>query len=135
MPKTTLICSFDICAAHQLYNKNWDAQKNIKIFGKCANIHGHQYKLEAFLSGSIDQDTGMLINGYEVERIIGTFLKEKFDHKFLNEDVEFFKTHQPTAEWIAAWVYNQIKDMFPENINLDKVRLYETPELAVEYVD
>ena len=34
-------------AAHRLHNKNWSAEKNAEIFGKCnnPNYHGHNYDL------------------------------------------------------------------------------------------
>lgn len=133
IPTITLISSFDICAGHRLYREDWSKEKNHQVFGHCANNHGHQYKLELHLEGEISQETGMLINGYDVEAIVQPFLKENFDHKFLNDDVDFFKEHQPTAEWIACWVFHQLKNHFPAHVKLKKVCLYETPNLAAVY--
>lgn len=132
-PKVCLICSYHICAAHQLSRKDWSEEKNLKVFGKCANIHGHQYTMELHLNGEISQETGMLINGFDVDKIVQPFVSECFDHKFLNEDVDFFKDCQPTAEWIAVWVHKELSNKFPNNVSLSKVKIYETPELAVEY--
>jgi len=133
MPNINLICSYPICAAHQLYRNDWSDEKNKEVFGKCANIHGHQYNMELHLSGEISSETGMLINGFDVDKIVSPFIQDYFDHKFLNQDVDFFKDNQPTAEWIAVWVYQELKDKFPKHVELKKVRIGETPELAVEY--
>ena len=108
-------------------------QKNQQIYGKCSNIHGHQYKLEIILTGPISEETGMLINAYDVEEIIRPFITQYFDHKYLNDDVPFFKTHQPTCEWIAVWIYEELKNKFPKPAVLKKVRLHETHEVAAEY--
>ena len=58
---------------------------------------------------------------------------KNFDHKFLNQDVAFFKDHQPTAEWISVWIFDELKNKFPEFVKLKQVSVYETPELKVSY--
>ena len=133
MPKINLICSYHICAAHQLKRDDWSEEKNREVYGHCARVHGHQYKMDLVLSDDINEETHMLINGYSVDSIVKPFLEENFDHHFLNTDVEFFKTHQPTAEWIAVWVYDCLKTKFPAGVELNQVKIFETPELVVCY--
>ena len=43
-------------AAHRLYNPHWDAERNDRVFGICANpnFHGHNYTLEVWVKGEID---------------------------------------------------------------------------------
>lgn len=132
-PQIQLVCSYSICAGHRLSRSDWSPEKNRAVFGHCANNHGHQYRLDLVLNGEINAETGLLINGYDVDKIVKPFLAESFDHRFLNDDVEFFKKHQPTAEWIAVWLYEELKVFFPKHITLKKVRVFETPELAAEY--
>ena len=133
MPTINLLCSYNFCAGHRLFRQDWTPEKNREIFGHCANTHGHQYRIELTVSGQISSETGMLINGYDVDRIVSPFLKENFDHKFLNDDVAFFREQQPTAEWIAVWIYTELKPLFPSHAALTRVRVFETPELAVAY--
>ncbi len=132
-PKISLYCRYAICAAHKLYNPDWSEEKNKSIYGKCVDLHGHQYSLEITLEGMLPQDTGMLINGFEVDKIVGEKIIQKIDHKFINEDIPFFKNHPATAEWIAVWVYEEIEKSFPPHCQLKRVRVYETPELFAEY--
>ena len=49
-------------AAHMLWNYNWNEQKNIKVFGKCANKnwHGHNFELFVTVKGEVNEDTGDL---------------------------------------------------------------------------
>ncbi|MDO8519804.1 MAG: 6-carboxytetrahydropterin synthase [Deltaproteobacteria bacterium] len=128
-----LTTSYDICAAHKLWNKAWDETKNRAAFGHCADLHGHQYKLEVTLTGEISPDTGMLLNGHEIDRIIRDKILTRMDHKYLNDDIPFFKEHQPTAEWIAVWVFEELKGAFQVNCRLVRIRVYETPSLYAEY--
>ena len=134
-PQISLVSTYHICAGHRLSRPDWTPEQNQKVYGHCANNHGHQYKLELTLTGNLSADTGMLINGYDVDAIVQPFIKENFDHKFLNDDVVFFKEQQPTAEWIAVWVFRSLKSLFPASVALKKVRIYETPELAAEYAE
>lgn len=128
-----LICSYSVCAGHRLYRDDWSQDKNHKIFGKCVRNHGHQYRIEVILGGGIDVQTGMLINGFDVDEIVRPIVIERLDHKFLNDDIDFFKDHQPTAEWIAFWIFHELQDKFASSVALKAVRVFETPELAAEY--
>ncbi|MBX7147641.1 6-carboxytetrahydropterin synthase [bacterium] len=128
-----LICSYEICAGHRLYRDDWSLQKNQQVYGKCANTHGHQYKMELTLEGPISTETGMLLNAHDVEALVRPFIDQYFDHKYLNDDVPFFKTHQPTAEWICVWVFDELKNKFPKPATLKKVRIYETHDIAAQY--
>lgn len=75
----------------------------------------------------------MIINGYEVDRVVRERIMSRIDHKFLNKDIPFFQEKLPTAEWIAVWAFGELKNAFPPNCRLQKVRLYETPNLYAEY--
>lgn len=132
--KITLGCAYDICSAHQLSNPLFSVEKNKEVYGHCTQLHGHQYRIEIRLTGEVAHDTGLLINGYEVDRIVKEKVLLQLDHHFLN-DLDFFKTHLPTAEWIAIWIFDQLKNEFPKNCQLALVRVYETPTLYAEYAE
>ena len=59
-------------AAHRLYRKDWDDEKNQSVFGKCnnPNFHGHNYELIVGLTGSVDPETGFLIDIKELKDCI-----------------------------------------------------------------
>jgi len=64
-------------AAHRLYRKDWTNEKNEAIFGKCSNpnFHGHNYTLEVWVEGDIDQETGYLIDLKIVKDLINEEVK------------------------------------------------------------
>lgn len=132
-PIITLTCAYTICAGHRLSRDDWSQDQNKHAFGKCTNSHGHHYRLEVILSGPMSLETGMLINGFDVDAIVKPVVFDVMDHHFLNDDIPFFKTHQPTAEWIAVWAFDALKESFPNGVTLKKIRVYETPDLAAEY--
>lgn len=121
-------------AAHRLHNADWDDAKNKAIFGKCnnPNYHGHNYQLEVWVSGEIDEKTGYLIDLKILNQLIEVEIEDRFDHKNLNLDTEEFKTLNPTAENICVVIWNLLRDKLDASLDL-KVRLFETDRNVVEY--
>lgn len=121
-------------AAHRLYRKDWDDDKNFKIFGKCSNpnYHGHNYELEVGVSGKIDPETGYLMDLKILSEILQEEVEEAFDHKNLNLEVPEFKDLNPTVENIAIVIWNKIRLRLDERFKIS-VKLYETPRNFVVY--
>ncbi len=121
-------------AAHRLHNPKWSDEQNKAVFGKCNNphFHGHNYELEVKVTGNMDPDTGYVIDMKVLKDIIEEQVLERFDHKNLNLEVEEFKNHNPTAEYIAVVIWRLIKPHLDPNFDL-LIRLYETPRNFVEY--
>lgn len=135
MPQLNLTTKYTVYAAHQLKKKSWSEAKNKKVFGNCSSVHGHEYKIEISVTGVFSEETGMIINGYDLDKIVKKKIFSQMDHKYLNTDIPFFKTHLPTAEWISIWVFQELKNAFPKNVTLKKVRIYETGDLYAEYTE
>ena len=79
-------------AAHRLFHPEWDDEKNREVFGKCSNpnFHGHNYVLETWVDGPVDEVTGYVIDLKVLKGIIRNEVTERFDHKNLNLDCEEF---------------------------------------------
>jgi len=121
-------------AAHRLFNPEWDAATNEKIFGKCAlpNFHGHNYELEVKVVGEPDPQTGYVMDMKVLSDLIKNEIHSRFDHKNLNLDTEEFKNINPTAENIAIVIYELLRNKIESKFDL-QIRLYETPRNYVEY--
>ena len=121
-------------AAHRLYNKNWSSEKNDQVFGKCnnPNYHGHNYKLEVWITGPIDPETGYVMDLGRLKNIIKVEVEDRFDHKNLNLDTQEFKDLNPTAENISVVIWNLLREAIPSHLDL-KIRLLETERNIVEY--
>jgi len=121
-------------AAHRLHNPAFDDAMNEKVFGKCNNphYHGHNYELIVKVTGEPDKQTGYVIDLKELSDIIKANVLNRFDHKNLNLDVAEFKSLNPTAENIAIIIYNILRSLISDHLEL-QVRLYETERNFVEY--
>lgn len=121
-------------AAHRLFHKEWDDQKNLEVFGKCSNphYHGHNYELIVAVTGEIDADTGFVMDLKLLKELIYQEIEQPFDHKNLNLEVAEFLDLNPTAENIAVVIWNKLRKKLKPALEL-KVTLYETPRNFVSY--
>ena len=136
MNKKVLITKkFEFSASHRYWNKDWDQEKNERVFGKCTSPHGHghNYDLHVTISGKIDPATGMIINLTDLKRMVKVVL-EDFDHKYLNLDTPFFENLIPTTENIARVLFDRVDKELTDkgDFDLQKIRLYERNDIYVD---
>jgi len=125
-PLTVLISrreSFN--AAHQLCDPALSDEANQQIFGKCANLHGHNYVLEVVVTGKIDRSTGYVLDVKQLSDVICRRVIQDVDHRNLNTDVPWLAGRIPTAENLAVAFWERICSELPEGA-LRSVRLWET---------
>lgn len=134
MAKVTVHRKAHFNAAHKLYNADWSDARNAIVFGKCANphYHGHNYELIVAVKGEVNPDTGFVMDMKVLKELIEIEIEEQFDHKNLNEEVDAFKTLNPTAENIAVVIWNILRAKIKKDLILS-VTLYETPRNFVVY--
>jgi len=121
-------------AAHRLHNPSWDDRKNREVFGVCnnPNYHGHNYDLIVKVTGTVDPDTGYVMDMKILQDLIDDHVTSRFDHRNLSVDTPEFRELNPTAENIAIVIWNILR----KHISPDKsltVTLYETERNFVEY--
>ncbi|MDO1511835.1 6-carboxytetrahydropterin synthase [Maribacter confluentis] len=121
-------------AAHRLYRKDWDEEKNSEIFGKCnnPNFHGHNYELIVSVTGEIDKATGFVMDMKILKDLIKEEVEDYLDHKNLNIEVPEFKSLNPTAENIVVVIWNRLRPHIIDTHELEVV-LYETPRNFVTF--
>ncbi len=123
-------------AAHKLYNEAWSEEKNIEVFGKCANPnwHGHNYELSVTIKGEPHPETGFIFNAKTLGDLIKNVITEQVDHRNLNMDVEFMRGKFTSAENFAIAIWNELKPHIErEGAMLHHIKLQETPRIYVEY--
>lgn len=117
--------SFTFDAAHFLPNHK----------GKCANMHGHTYRLEVTVArdnGKVSNggsDEGMVIDFADLKAIVKAEVIDKMDHKVLNEVLPF----RTTAENMVAHIFGILTDKLQlSGVVVDKIKLWETPDSYAE---
>ncbi len=130
MARSTLTKRIEFSASHRYFKAEWDEERNRQVFGPCFQEHGHNYLLEVTLGGRVDPVTGMIINLYDLKRIV-TDVLEEFDHKHLNFDTPYFEQLVPTTENLALVLWRKFRER-PETRDIESIRLCEGEDLWVE---
>lgn len=135
LPMTRLSQKFEFAASHRLHNPALPDAENRLIFGKCNNPHGHghNYELQVTLAGTPDE-SGLLVDVPEFERIVDRVVIGRFDHKNLNVEVPEFADLIPSVENIARVIYRLLKPALrTPRSRLASVTVWETPKTWCEY--
>ncbi len=110
---------FDFQSAHFL--------PNVADGHKCANLHGHSYKVEISVTGDVSEPEGWVVDFAEIERAVVPLL-QLIDHHCLNE-VEGLEN--PTAENIAIWFRDRLKRSLP---GLSAIVVHEESTCRAEWI-
>jgi 6-pyruvoyltetrahydropterin/6-carboxytetrahydropterin synthase len=121
--------SYEFAAAHRLHVPSMPDEENSALYGKCNNAqgHGHNYGLEVTIEGEPDAQTGAIMSGVELDKLVDEEVFERFDHKHLNEDCPEFKSLVPTSENLARVIFEILqKRIDATGRRLSKIGLHET---------
>lgn len=124
-------------AAHRYWRSEWSEERNRRVFGACANPHGHghSYVLEATVVGRIDEETGFCVDLPLLDRVIEEAVIRSLDHQHINHVVPEFGPGGlvPTTENLVAWAWSRLADRLPGGVRLHRLRLREDESLHVDY--
>jgi len=112
-------------AAHQLWDPEKSDEDNRRLFGKCANLHGHNYVVEVVVAGDVDQATGYVWDLKALSDVISKQVIQDVDHRNLNTDVPWLKGRIPTTENLVQAFWERLHVEFPDGL-LRSVRVWET---------
>ena len=121
------------CSAHRLCNNNLSENDNQKLFGKCYNLHGHNYELFVTVTGNINKTSGFIIDIKDLKSIVQNKVIKKLDHNNIN-NVDFMKNKIATTENLCLAIWNEIKEPIEKfGGKLYKIKIKETENNYFEY--
>ncbi|XP_053222775.1 6-pyruvoyl tetrahydrobiopterin synthase-like isoform X2 [Podarcis raffonei] len=100
-------------ASHRLACKMLSDAENMKLFGPCSQMHGHNYKVV------------VTVHGKEA-------ITKPLDKKDLDRDVSYFTNIVSTTENLAVFIWENLQKHLPATA-LHKIKLYNTDESSVVY--
>jgi 6-pyruvoyltetrahydropterin/6-carboxytetrahydropterin synthase len=121
-------------AAHQLHDPRLSAAENRRLFGKCVNLHGHNYVLDVAVSGPVEEATGYVLDLKRLSDVICRQIIQDVDHRNLNTDVPWLAGRIPTAENLALAFWDRLSPELPAGM-LRSVRVSETDKNWAEVGD
>jgi len=118
----TLKVVTDFAASHALRNYE----------GACQRLHGHNWKIEVEVTASKLNDVGMAVD-FKVIKVATKKVIENLDHYHLN-DIPPFDKINPTAENIAAYLYQEIAKLInQDNVSVSAITVWETERACARY--
>jgi len=105
---------FEFAAAHFLP----------KYFGKCENLHGHNYKLHVTVAVPKLDEEGMAFDFGTLKRIVQREVIDVLDHTLINDTIPV-----ASAECIAEWMWKKLEKSIP----IFEIKLWETSTSWVTY--
>ncbi|MDR2612017.1 MAG: 6-carboxytetrahydropterin synthase QueD [Deltaproteobacteria bacterium] len=117
---------------------HFSAAHNLREFyGKCENLHGHNWFVEARVRADETDATGLVMDFGVIKRLLNGVL-DLVDHKYLNE-LEPFTTVNPTSENIARFIFDRLAPGIRESsggrARLYSVSAWESDNASATYVD
>ena len=111
--------------------------------GKCANLHGHNARVQIEVSSLKLNHQDMVVDFHEIQKSIGEWIDNHLDHKLilcekdpvvssLKEKGEVFLTidTNPTAEVLAKLIFDEARKM---RLAVSRVTLWETNDSFAVY--
>ena len=132
MPHPIITKKYYFCASHKYGNDSWPKEKNIKVFGKDYNTHGHNYILEVSVTGPIDLGSGWLVDLQKLNKLVKRKVVNVLDHSQIEVDIQWFKDKQPSSENILIWIWGEIANEIESGL-LHRLRLVETHSIYTDY--
>jgi len=100
--------------------------------GKCANLHGHTFRVAVTVAGEALNDVGIMMDLVDMKKHLKAII-DRLDHVCLN-DLEFFKANNPSSENLARYIYKEYKALIAP-VRLVKVRIWESSRADVIYYE
>jgi 6-pyruvoyltetrahydropterin/6-carboxytetrahydropterin synthase len=124
-------------AAHRYRITEWSDEKNERTFGLCArpSYHGHTYVCDVTVSGEVDPTTGFCVDLGELDRILATEVRGRFDHRNINLDVPEFADGKlmPTGENLARFIFEKVRAGLTGGARVTRVTVAEDSTLSTSY--
>ena len=119
-------------AGHAYWFADKTEAENRALFGKWASRygHGHNYVAEATVAGKTHENSGMVVNIVDVDRVLKKQVIAPLADKHLNYEVPHFRDTPPTTENIARYIAERFNAHFSNpDAHLTRVIVWETPTL------
>ena len=110
-------------AAHQLK----------MVSKKCENLHGHNWKVEVYITGKTLNSAGILIDFGQLKKHVSSIM-EQLDHKFLNE-LKYFQEKNPSSEIISQYIAQTLQKAIDDpSIRVSRVATWESEDACATYI-
>jgi 6-pyruvoyltetrahydropterin/6-carboxytetrahydropterin synthase len=111
------------------------AAHQLKMVGeKCENLHGHNWKIEVYVTGQALNSAGVLMDFGVLKGHVRALMRE-IDHKFLNELNDFKDGFPPSSENIARFIAKRLQQQLTApGVKISRVTAWESENACATYI-
>ena len=100
---------------------------------KCENMHGHNWKIEVFLTGEKLDEAGVVMDFGAIKTRLRDIIG-RLDHQYLNE-LAMFQGRQPSSEHIAAYIAAELQKAIQHPaVRVSRVSAWESDDACATYI-
>ncbi|NIP58827.1 MAG: 6-carboxytetrahydropterin synthase, partial [Gemmatimonadetes bacterium] len=78
-------------AGHRYRRPDWSEERNREVFGPSVHPHGHNYAVDVEMRGTIDPETGFVVDLAALDRLLADRIVDRLDSRELTETVPEFR--------------------------------------------
>lgn len=121
-------------ASHRYVVPGRSEEESGRRFGAQALPHEHDWTVEARVRGPIDADTGFVTDLAALDEALEALLGAWADGD-LNERVPEVRSGEmsPSTESLARWIFQHLAPAVSPPARLERVAVFESPDLGAEY--
>jgi len=121
-------------AMYEVYKeKSFSGAHHLRGYeGKCEAVHGHNWKVRAFVGASQLDSLGMVVDFKKLKQALGE-VSDILDHKDLNATPPFDEIN-PSAENIAKFLFDELSGRLnDERVRVTAVSVWESERACATY--
>ena len=119
---------YSLSALHVLSGEGFSREENLRVFGGCSVLHGHEYLVEVTVAGPIDASTGLVIGRDELDRIVRERLLDPLTGCNLSDHFR-----HTTGEALAGEFFALLQSEIHPPALLERVLIRETAKNSFEF--
>ncbi len=115
-------------SGHRFWKSSHSEEQNERLYGEWASPfnHGHNFVLSVSVDGTLDENTGMVVNIKQIDDMLKQRVVSVFAQKSINDEVPAFMVQTPCLENLLPFIAGLIEDHIP-GARLVQLKLEETP--------
>jgi 6-pyruvoyltetrahydropterin/6-carboxytetrahydropterin synthase len=109
----------------------WASHQLVLPEGSKEPVHHHNWLVSAGLSSDKLNSMAVVMDFKELKAMVDDIVAE-FDNMALNE-ISYFRQNNPSAENVARYIYEKLRNKLPKGVKLQTIRVVEEPGCAVNF--
>ncbi len=122
-------------ASHRYWRSDWSAVRNEQRFGAAAATHSHDYSCDVTVSGALDEETGMVVDLGELDKVLDREVRTRFHGVDITTQVPEFADGKliPTGENLARFIHFRVSASLTGSAAVTRVVVREDETISSEF--